>query len=86
MRYREVALAPSDRFRLPASHPVLAQVTIDPLDWYRFQQLDEDNPATRILGHEMTGATLTIYLACISDEVRDRIEDGWGYQAFQSGV
>ena len=42
MRYRDLA---RDRFRVPPSHPILAEVTIDPVDWFRFQQLDEDNPA-----------------------------------------
>ena len=74
MRYRDLA---RDRFKDPPSHPILAEVTIDPVDWFRFQQLDEDNPATRILGHDISGARMTVYVACVSEEVRIRLEDGW---------
>jgi hypothetical protein len=37
------------RFRLPRSHPVLAQISLDPVDWFKFQQANEDNPATLVL-------------------------------------
>ena len=47
MRYHDVS---QGRFRLPSSHPVLATISIDPVDWCRFQQLNEDNPETRIIG------------------------------------
>jgi hypothetical protein len=36
----------SNRFRLPPTHPILAEITIDPADWYDLQRLDADNPAT----------------------------------------
>ena len=33
MRQRDITLA--NRFRLPATHPILAEVIIDPVNWYR---------------------------------------------------
>jgi hypothetical protein len=76
MRYDEIQPTPA-RFRLPTSHPVLAQVEIDPADWYDFQRLDADNPATHVLDHQMTDGRMTVFVACASDEVRQRLEDGW---------
>jgi hypothetical protein len=31
---------------------VLPQISLDPVDWFEFQQAAEDNPAIRILGHD----------------------------------
>jgi hypothetical protein len=79
MRYRDVTSTTGGRFRLPDSHPYVSEVTIDPADWYRFHQLDDDNPATRILSYdEPQNGTMTVYVACASVETRRRLEDGWG--------
>jgi hypothetical protein len=73
MRYRDI-----NRFRLPVTHPVLAEIVIDPEDWGRLQQLDADNAATAIVGHDAPqNGKMTVFLACTSDEVRNRLEDGW---------
>lgn len=32
MRYSDIDV--SNRFRLPPSHPILAQITIDPAQWH----------------------------------------------------
>ena len=77
MKYRDIQPTPSHRFRLPASHPILAAISIDPADWFRLEQLDADNPATRILGHDTPcDGLMSVYIACASDEVRVRL-DGW---------
>jgi hypothetical protein len=79
MRYREIEPTSSNRFRLPSSHPILAEVHIDPVDWYRFETLNDDTPATRIVGHDdANDGLMTVYVACASDEVKERLEDGWG--------
>lgn len=77
MRYRDSTPAVGDRFRLPPSHPILAEIVIDPADWYDFQRLDADNPATRILGHDILDGRLTVFVACATTEVRRRLEEGW---------
>jgi hypothetical protein len=44
--------------RLPPSHPVLAQISLDPVDWFKFQQAHEDNPGAQVLAtilHAMAG-------------------------------
>ena len=51
--------------RLPRSHPVLAEISIDPVDWFEFQQANEDNPVTRVLGHDTPcDGRMTVYVAC----------------------
>jgi hypothetical protein len=68
-----------DRFRLPTSHPYLAEIAIDPMDWFRFEQMVGDTPATRIVGHDdPCDGWLTAYVACASEKTRRRLEDGWG--------
>jgi hypothetical protein len=63
---------------LPRSHPILAQISLDPVDWFKFQQANDDNPATRVLGHDIPcDGRLVVYVACASVAVRDRLEDGW---------
>jgi hypothetical protein len=65
--------------RLPPSHQILAQIMIDPADWHQLQQLDAANPATQIVGHDdPQGELMTVYVACTSAKVRDRLLDGWG--------
>ena len=76
MRYGDIS---TGRFRLPPSHQYLAEIVIDPVDWFKFARLDADNPATKIVGHdEPRDGRMTIHVACASLEVRDRLEDGWG--------
>jgi hypothetical protein len=66
------------RFRLPDSHPTLVTITIDPAHWYDLQRLDADNPDTIIIGHQdAANAEMIVWVACISGEVADRLEDGW---------
>ena len=75
MKYRDIA---TGRFQLPSTHPNLATLSIDPADWYRLQELNADNPATRLLGYdEPHDERLTVYVACASREVRRRLEDAW---------
>lgn len=78
MRYRDVTPTANNRFRLPASHPILAKIVLDPVNWYDIQRLNADNPATQIVGHdEPHNGQMTVYIACASEEVQRRMEDGW---------
>lgn len=75
MRYRDIS---TDRFRLPASHPVLATLTIDVANWGHLQRLNADNEDTRIVGHDPPrGEKITVFIACSAENVRDRLEDAW---------
>ena len=59
--------------------PILAELTIDPAQWYDLQRLNADNEDTHIVGHDDPGdGMMTVYLACSSDEVKRRLEAGWG--------
>jgi hypothetical protein len=77
MKHREITL---DRFRLPPSHPILAQVDIEPADWFQFERLDADNPTTHIVGHDILDGRLIVFVACSSDKVRQRLEDGLEFE------
>ncbi len=75
MRYRDIQ--PTD-VRLPRGYPVLAEVNIDPVDWFRFEQMVGDTPVTRIIGHDdPCDERLLVRVACASTSVRDRLRDGW---------
>jgi hypothetical protein len=77
MRYRDIQSTANHRFHLPVSHPVLAEVDIEPADWHDFHRLDADNPATHIVGHDTPiDGRMTVYVACASNEVRKRLNDG----------
>jgi hypothetical protein len=74
MRYRDIEPTASSRFRLPASHPFLIEISIDPADWFDFERLFADEPATRILGHDAPReGRMIVHAACASDEVRRRL-------------
>jgi hypothetical protein len=76
MRYREIT---PDRFQLSPSHPHMVEVVIDPVNWSDLQRMADDNMAIRILGHDTPcDGRMTVYVACSSAAVRDRLEDGWG--------
>jgi len=78
MRHGDITDDVSNRFDLPASHPFLTRIAIDPVDWFRFQELDIDNPATRILGYdEPRDGVMVLHVACASRATRARLEDGW---------
>jgi len=66
------------RVRMPSGFPVLAEIVIEPADWFRFGGLVADTPITRIVGHDDPhDGRLTVRVACASVEVRDRLEDSW---------
>jgi hypothetical protein len=78
MRYCDIQPTASHRFRLPTSHPILAEIGIDPADWHDFQRLFADDPVIHILGHETPrNQRMIVHLACASVKVQRRLEDGW---------
>jgi hypothetical protein len=77
MKYIEVE-ARGITLKLPASHPYLLELQIDPVDWHRFSQLSDDNSAVRIIGHdEADDGLMTVRVACASEAVVDRLSDAW---------
>ena len=62
MKYRDVTPLES----LPAAGvpSVLAELTIDPAEWYHLQRLNADNEDTHIVGHDdPQDGLMTVYLA-----------------------
>ncbi len=69
---------PRRRLPLPPSHPVPVEIVIDPMDWHRFEQLAEDTPAVRIIGHDdPQDGLMTVYVGCADHDVRERLEKAW---------
>jgi hypothetical protein len=78
MGYRDITAYASNRFQLPASHPFLAEVVIDPLNWRLAQWVAADDPALCIVGHDRPRAgQMVVHVACTSDEVRRSVMDDW---------
>ena len=78
MRYRDIKPTANKRFRLPPSHPVLAEITISAIDLHRFEQLNENHPETKIVGRDdPEDGMITVFIACASDEVATALKDGW---------
>ena len=78
MRYHDITSATGNRFRLPASHPILASISIDPVRLYDLERLNADNPDTQIVGHDNPNdGRMTVFVACSTENVRRRLEDGW---------
>jgi hypothetical protein len=66
------------RTSLPASHPFPAEITIDTIDLHNLCRFAERSGELNLIGHdEPTGDKVAVYLACISDEVRQILLDSW---------
>jgi hypothetical protein len=68
--------------RLPASHPFLAEITIDTIDLNNLCRFAERSAEVNVIGHdEPTGDKVTVYAACNSDQVRQLLLHSWGLNA-----
>jgi hypothetical protein len=66
------------RHRMPSGYPVLAEIEVEAIDWFRFQRLVGDTPVTRIIDHEgPKDGSVTVFVACADDDVQKRLEQGW---------
>jgi hypothetical protein len=57
------------QLRMPKSHPVLCELTIDAMKWYRFQQLNEHTQETNF--------AVTVHTSLLVDGHRRAIVRGW---------
>lgn len=61
------------------SRPYMAEVEIDPADFARMEQMFSDADIVRVVEVDRTAPdTWRVWIACPSEEVADRIKDGWG--------
>lgn len=71
MRAREIII--------PATHPHVATITIDPAAWHRIERMIEDQQELRLLHLDDSRANhWHVTIGCASDRMRDAVEDGWG--------
>ncbi len=76
MRYRDVTPNPSNRFRLPASHPVLATPTIDVANWGHLQLTMPTMRTPASSATTLHGADNRVH--CLFGKGHsDRLEDAW---------
>jgi hypothetical protein len=90
MKYREITADASNRFQLPSSHPYLAEIVIDPVDWAQFERLDgqpgDSYPATTrhrraVVIHEAcarrnTAAFRRLGLTCLTPDIEQHRTPG----------
>lgn len=77
MKYIEIE-SHGKSYSLPASHPHLLELQIDPADWHRFNQFADDDPTYRIIGHDdPEDGLMTVRIACASERVVEQLENAW---------
>ena len=60
------------------THPHVAVVTIDPVDWSDFEAAAEGRPEMKIRKLDRGQPDVwVVYVACASEKVRDRLEENW---------
>ena len=65
--------------RLPASHPFAVEVTVGIVDLNNLCRFAEHSVEINVIGHDdPTDNEVTVYLACVSDEVRQTLLHSWG--------
>lgn len=68
----------NDNLRMPTSHPVLAQITINVIDFHNFCLMAERNFDTNIVGYDdLKDGRMIVYVACASQETVDRLVHAW---------
>jgi hypothetical protein len=70
MRYHEITP--------PTTHPYIATLTIDPVEFGRLQRLTDDHPEVQLIDFDDSEPDCwTVRVGCASRAVADRVEDGW---------
>lgn len=68
----------SHHLTMPASHPVLAQITINVIDFHNFCRMSEQAFDTNIIGHDdPQDGRMIVYAACSSQDTVDRLTYAW---------
>ena len=68
----------SDHIRMPNSHSMLAQITINVIDYHNFCRMAEQTFDTNIIGHdEPKDGRMTVFVACSSTATVDRLMYAW---------
>jgi hypothetical protein len=64
--------------RLPVSHPFPAEITIGTIDLNNLCRFAECSAEINVIGHdEPTDNKVTVYVACVSEEVRQVLLHSW---------
>lgn len=63
--------------RYELTHPYEITITIDPADFSEFERLTQDSETVRLISVDRDPDLWTLHVACASDEVAQRMEQGW---------
>ena len=64
--------------KIPSTHPYVAEITLDPADYYRFSCLTDDAPELRVLDVDKSQPDIwTVFVACASAETASRLKSAW---------
>jgi hypothetical protein len=63
--------------RYETTHPYIIAITINPVLFADFERLTEDRDEVRLLRREIGPDLWTLHVACASEEVARRMEEGW---------
>lgn len=78
MRYFEISPLACPSMRLPHTHAVLLPISIETDLWHRFEQMADDNRDVHLIWHgPASGGRKEALVACTSQEVAERLENGW---------
>ena len=78
MRYFEIAPAACPSMRLPHTMPVLLPISIEVEQWHQFETMSDDNSDIYLVWHgPACGGRKEALVACTSQDVAARLEDGW---------
>jgi hypothetical protein len=62
----------------PASHPYIAVLRIDPVQFHELERRIQDRDEVRILHCDSSEPDIwAVHLGCASEAVAERMEDGW---------
>lgn len=64
---------------VPATHPYVATVTVDPADLGEVERMIDSRRELRLLDvDDSTADTWTVRVGCASERVRDMFDERWG--------
>jgi hypothetical protein len=64
--------------KLPATHPCLAKLIMNPADWHDFESRFEDRPEVKVRRLDTSQPDQwAVWVACASEAVRDLLEENW---------
>jgi hypothetical protein len=78
MKYSEINPDDSPTNRYGDTHPVLTTIQVRDSRWQAFRQMIEDIEVAKLVAAKPHDGHMLAHVACLDDEVAERLDDGWG--------